>query len=152
MARTVQKIAASSSGSDRIRNTGAPEPEDGQALFEALVCEFHWTVLQIAAIANCIDASASRKRAWMLRSCTNLLPVQSAIVTTALASWQEIGLPPKLSLSIGKVYSDLTDAKRLTIPVILDAGAFTGPAVSLSKLEQLSALWRSLSEDCETAI
>lgn len=128
------------------------EPEQGNALFEALVCEFHWTVLQIAAITSCMNASVSQNRAWMLRSCSNLIPVVSPVIRAALNAWQEIGLPSELASSLRNVYLGLFDAKRMTLPVIRDAGAFTGPTISLAKLQQIAALWRKLSEECEVGV
>jgi PilZ domain len=134
------------------RSSVSSEPEQGNALFEALVCEFHWTVLQVGAITSCMNASVAQKRAWMLRSCSNFIPVETPVIRAALHTWQEIGLPRDLAASLKKIYLDLSDAKRLTVPVIRDAGSFTGPTISLAKLEQITALWLKLSEDCEAAV
>lgn len=132
--------------------TVSNEPNEGNALFEALVCEFHWTALQIGAIASCMNASLASERTWMLRSCSNLLPVESPIVKVALRSWKDIGLSGKLAESISKIYFDLSDAKTQARPLISRAGAFGGPDISLAKLEQIIALWRKLAEDCKTAV
>jgi hypothetical protein len=132
--------------------TVSDEPDQGNALFEALVCEFHWTALQIAAIASCMTASLASERTWMLRSCTNLIPVESPVVRVALHSWQDIGLSAKLAASISRIYFDLSDAKKQALPLIRQAGSFVGPDISLAKLEQITALWRKLAEDCNTAV
>lgn len=128
------------------------EAEPGNALFEALVCEFHWTVLQVGAITSCLNASVAYNRAWMLRSCTNFMPVESSVVKAAIHSWQEIGLPAELASSLRKIFLDLFEAKRLTLPIIRGAGAFAGPSVSMAKLQQLTAVWRKLLQDCEAAV
>ncbi len=130
----------------------ASGPVEDNALFEALVCEFHWTALQIGAIASCMNASLASERTWMLRACSNLLPVESAVVRIALRSWQDIGLEGKLAESISGIYFDLTDAKTQAQPLINQAGVFVGPKVSLAKLEQITALWRKLADDCNTVV
>jgi PilZ domain-containing protein len=134
------------------RKAVSGDPGEGNVLFEALVCEFHWTALQIGAIASCINASVASGRTWMLRSCNNLLPVESPIVKVALRSWENIGLPGKLAESINGIYFDLSDAKAKARPVISQAGAFVGPEISLAKLEQITALWRKLADDCKTTV
>ncbi len=128
------------------------DAERGNALFEALVCEFHWTVLQVGAITSCLNASVAYNRAWMLRSCTNFMPVESSVVRVAIRTWQDIGLPADLASSLRKVFMDLFEAKRLTLPIIRGAGAFAGPGVSMAKLQQLAAVWRKLLQDCEAAV
>ncbi len=127
-------------------------PGEGNALFEALVCEFHWTALQVGAITSCMNASAAQNRAWMLRSCSNLIPVESPVVKAALHAWQEIGIPQDLASSLRTIYLNLSDAKRMAMPVLRDAGAFTAPTISLSKLQQIAAVWRKLAEECEAAV
>jgi len=134
------------------QTTNSTPPDQGNALFEAFVCEFHWTVLQIGAIGSCMNAAAAQNRAWMLRSCSNLLPVESPVIKATLEAWQEIGLPRKLATSLQKIYVDLADANRKTRPISEAAGAFTGPQISLAKLEQMAALWRKISEECESAV
>ncbi|RUO98734.1 PilZ domain-containing protein [Hyphomicrobium sp.] len=126
--------------------------DQGHALFEAFVCEFHWTVLQIGAIASSMNASIANRRAWAIRSCSNLIPVESPVIRAALNSATAIGLPKKLAASLQKIFLDLSDAKSQTVPVIRDAGAFTGPEISAAKLEQTAALWRTLAAECETAV
>jgi hypothetical protein len=132
--------------------TVSAEPDEGNALFEALVCEFHWTALQIGAIASCMNASLASERTWMLRSCSNFIPVESPVVKVALRSWQDIGLSGKLAESISRIYFDLSDAKKQALPLIDRAGAFAGPEISLAKLEQITVLWRKLAEDCNAAV
>ncbi|MFA5957145.1 PilZ domain-containing protein [Hyphomicrobium sp.] len=136
----------------RTRSAVSFEPAHGHALFEALVCEFHWTVLQVAAITSCMNASVAENRAWKLRACSNLFPVESPVITAALRTWDEIGLPRDLSASLNKIYRDLSDAKRLALPIARDAGTFSGPNISLLKLQQIAAVWRKLTEDCEVAL
>jgi hypothetical protein len=128
------------------------EPVEGNALFEALVCEFHWTALQIGAISCCMNASLASGRAWMLRSCSNLVPVESPVVRVALRSWQDIGLPRELAGAISRLYFDLADAKKIALPLINSAGIFVGPHIPIVKLEQITAVWRKLAEDCRDAV
>ncbi|WP_045834926.1 PilZ domain-containing protein [Hyphomicrobium sp. 99] len=128
------------------------EPDEGNALFEALVCEFHWAALQIGAIASCMNASLAFDRTWMLRTCSNLVPVEAPVVKVALRAWQDIGISGELAASISKIYFDLSDAKKLAMPLIESAGAFSGPSIPVAKLEQISALWRKLAEDCKIAV
>lgn len=128
------------------------EPVEGSALFEALVCEFHWTALQIGAIASCMNASSASRRSWMLRSCSNLVPVESPVVKVALRSWQDIGLPRELAGAIARLYFNLVDAKKSALPLINSAGIFVAPRVPLAKLEQITAVWRKLAEDCRNAV
>ena len=135
-----------------VRSRISKEPEEGNALFEALVCEFHWAALQIGGIASCMNASLAFERTWMLRTCSNLVPVESPVIKVALRACQEIGLPRELAASISKLFVNLADAKQLTTPLIEQAGAFSGSGISLSKLEQITALWRKLAEDCKDLV
>jgi hypothetical protein len=135
-----------------LRATIANEADEGNALFEALVCEFHWTALQIGAITSSMNASLAFERTWMLRSCRNLVPVESSMVKVALSSWQDIDLARELAESISRIYFNLSDAKALALPLISQAGSFVGPEISLAKLEQITALWRKLSEDCKAVV
>lgn len=128
------------------------EPIEGNALFEALVCEFHWTTLQIGAISCCMNASLASSRSWMLRSCSNLVPVESPVVRVALRAWQDIGMPRDLAAAISRLYFDLADAKKIALPLINSAGIFVGPQIPLVKLEQITAVWRKLAEDCRDAV
>jgi len=125
---------------------------EGDGLFEALTCEFHWTSLQIGAIASCMNASVAARRAWMLRACGNLIPVESPIVKVALRAWQDIGLPRELAAMIARLYLELADAKKLTLPLVTNAGVFVAPKVPLAKLEQIAAVWRKLAEDSRDAV
>ncbi|MFA7306081.1 MAG: PilZ domain-containing protein [Hyphomicrobium sp.] len=127
------------------------DPTDGFARFEALVCEFHWTALQIGAIASCMNASLASRRSWMLRACSNLVPVEAPVVKVALRSWQDIGLPRDLAASVARAYFNLADAKKLALPLINSAGIFVAPQIPLAKLEQIAVVWRKLAEDCREA-
>lgn len=128
------------------------EQADGNALFEALVCELHWTALQIGAVASSMNACLAFKQSWMLRSCSNLLPVESPIVRLALRSWRDISLTAKSGSAIHHIYLELLDAKTTALPLIRSAGNFTDPPISQIRLEQLAAVWRKLAEDCRDAI
>jgi hypothetical protein len=128
------------------------EPIEGNALFEAMVCEFHWTALQIGAMTSCMNAALALGRAWVLRSCTNLIPVQATVVGVALRGWKDLGLSRELTSKISRVYLELADAKRLSIPLIQNAGTFGQPTIPPAKLEQMAALWRKLCEDCNEAV
>jgi hypothetical protein len=108
--------------------------------------------LQIGAITCCMNASLASGRTWMLRSCINLVPVESVVVKQALRSWQDLELPRELAAAIGRIYFDLSDAKRLALPLIDSAGVFVGPQIPLAKLEQITAVWRKLAEDCNGAV
>lgn len=146
--RNISEPSRSSFRGTRISN----EPDEGNALFEALVCEFHWTALQVGGIAACMNASLALGRTWTLRSCNNLVPVESPVIKGALSAWQEIGLSGEFAASISKIYFDLSDAKKLAIPLIDQAGAFAGPGISPARLEQLTALWQKLAEDCKITV
>ncbi|MBA2125928.1 PilZ domain-containing protein [Hyphomicrobium methylovorum] len=130
----------------------AVEPLDGNSLFEALVCELHWTALQIGAVASAMNAALAFKRPWMLRSCSNLLPVESPLVRSALRSWRDIALPPEPGAAINRIYLELLDARTVALPLVLGAGNFVAPAVSIDRLEQLTMAWRKLAEDCRDAV
>jgi hypothetical protein len=120
----------------------------GNALFEALICEIHWTALQVGAISICMNASLASRRSWMLRACSNLVPVESPVVKAWLRSWQQFDLPDELASAVRHIYFDLTDAKALALPLIKSAGNLTAPTIPHAKLEQIAAIWRKLAEDC----
>jgi len=145
-------LKSSEAAKPRRALSPASDPTDGFARFEALVCEFHWTALQIGAIASCINASLASRRSWMLRACSNLVPVEAPVVKVALRSWQDIGLPRDLAASVARVYFNLGDAKKLALPLINSAGIFVAPHIPLAKLEQIAVVWRKLAEDCRDAV
>ncbi len=151
MLSALRKISETSKSPRRAVSV-SNEPVEGNDLFEAFVCEFHWTALQIGAITCCMNASLASGRTWMLRSCINLVPVESVVVKQALRSWQDLELPRELAAAIGRIYFDLSDAKRLALPLIDSAGVFVGPQIPLAKLEQITAVWRKLAEDCNGAV
>lgn len=124
------------------------EPLKGNALFEALTCEFHWTALQVGAISCCMNSSLASRRSWMLRACSNLVPVESPVVKTWLQSSQEFDLPKELAAAVRRIYFDLVDAKELALPLINSAGVLIAPTIPYAKLEQIAAVWRKLAEDC----
>lgn len=128
------------------------EPMEGNPLFEAMVCEFHWTALQIGAITASMNAALALNRTWMLRSCVNLVPVQAPVIALALRSWKDMGFSRDLAAKIGRVYFDLAEAKKVAVPLISSAGSFGRPTLALSKLEQIAAVWRKLCEDCNEAV
>jgi len=141
--------------SDQTTSTAPIAASDalfGNALFEAVVCEFHWTALQIGAIACCMNASLATRRSWMLRACSNLVPIESPVVRIGLRSWQDIGLSRDLAADVRRIYFDLADAKTLALPLINSAGSFVAPTIPLAKLEQITAVWGKLAEDCRDAV
>jgi hypothetical protein len=151
MLSALRKISESSRSQHQPLRV-SEEPADGNALFEALVCEFHWTALQIGAITCCMNASLASHRTWMLRSCRNLVPVEAAVVRLALRSWKDLELPRELAAAVGGIFFELIDAKRLALPLINRAGVIVGPQIPLEKLEQITAVWRKLAEDCYRAV
>ena len=84
MLSALRKISETSRSPRRAVSV-SNEPVEGNDLFEALVCEFHWTALQIGAITCCMNASLASGRTWMLRSCINLVPVESVCCETGAA-------------------------------------------------------------------
>ena len=128
------------------------EPMEGNALFEALVCEFHWTALQIGGVTSSLNASLATGRTWMIRSCTNLIPVQAPVVKVALRSWQDIGLQRETAQSVARIFVQLADAKIVTVPLVTGAGSFTAPNIPIAKLEQITAIWRRLAQECNDTV
>ena len=128
------------------------EPIEGNALFEAMVCEFHWTALQIGGVTACMNAGIALERSWMLRGCSNLIPVQAPIIAVALRAWKDIGFARELASKIARVYFELADAKKMTVPLISSAGQFGYPAIPIAKLEQMAAVWRKLCDDCNETV
>jgi hypothetical protein len=151
MLSALRKVVGSPQTSAR-QPASPSSPTEGNALFEALVCDFHWTALEIGAITCCMNASLISGQTWMLRSCRNLVPIQSALVKLALSSWQNTGLPRGLASEISSLYLNLTDAKALALPLINSAGVFVEPRISLQRLEQITAVWRKLAEDCHGTV
>lgn len=144
--------------SDKNRNdtkpvAGSSSQVEGSFLFEALICEFHWTALQIAAVTSVMNACLSSGRPWTMRSCRNLLPVEASVVSLALRSWQEMGIAKEIALRIDRIYLDLAHAKRLTEPFIdvTDTRGMSGK-IDFIKLEQLTVFWRKLTKDTFDAI
>ena len=128
------------------------QPMEGNTLFEAMICEFHWTALQIGAVTACMNAGLSLQRSWMLRSCANLIPVQAPVIAIALRDWKDMGFARPLAAKIGQIYFELADAKQASAPVISGAGQYSMPKVPLAKLEQMAAVWRKLCDDCNEAV
>lgn len=124
----------------------------GNALFEALVCEFHGTALQIGGVANVVNTSMQKGQAWMLRSCRNFLPVEAAVTSVALKGWSDIGLSKLSAHAINRIYFNVADARNRTEAVINGLGVGNSPDVPIAKLQQLNVVWRQLAEDCRVAV
>ena len=120
---------------------------EGNALFEALVCEFHWTALQIGGVVCLMNAALHKDRHWVLRACPNIMPVEALVVSVALKNWHDLGIPANLARAISRIYMNLADARRLTTPVVEATTTFGGAKISPNKLQQLAELWRKLAED-----
>jgi len=125
---------------------------EGNVLFEALVCEFHWTALQIGGVTCIVNAAQQKDRAWILRSCQNLIPAEAALVGIALKLWSDLSIPPALARFLSRIYVDLADAKRLTAPIIEASGSFGGAKITPARLQQLEEVWRQLTKDCLEAV
>jgi hypothetical protein len=145
-------LKSSGQAKPRTSSVVANETLEGNALFEALICELHWMALQIGAITCCMNASLASRRSWMLRACSNLVPIESSIIKTSLKASDDIGLPRDLSAAIRRIYLDLADAKKAALPLINNAGVLVAPRIPIEKLEQITAIWRKLSEDCRNAV
>jgi len=145
-------LKTSEAAKPRRASAASSELTEGCAKFEALVCEFHWTALQIGAITSCMNASLASRRSWMLRSCSNLVPVEAPVVKVALRSWQDIGLSRDLAAGVARAYFNLADAKKLALPLINSAGIFVAPQTPLAKIEQITAVWRKLADDSRDAV
>jgi hypothetical protein len=145
-------LKSSGPAKSRTVPTFVNEALEGNALFEALICELHWTALQIGAITCCMNASLASRRSWMLRACGNLVPIESPIVKAGLMATDDIGLPRHLGAAIRRLYLDLADAKKAALPLINSAGVLVAPLIPIEKLEQITAVWRKLSEDCRSAV
>jgi hypothetical protein len=125
---------------------------EGNGALETLLCEFHWAALQVGAIASCTNASVALRRPWILRACDNLFPVQPACIEIILDSTSAIGLPNSLAAPIRHLYREIADAKKFTMPTVRSASSLLGPTISQAKLQQISAAWRRLAEDCEPLV
>lgn len=119
----------------------------GSALLEALTCELHWCALQIGGITSIMNASLVRGLAGVPNSCRNNLPVESPVVSAALGSWDDFGIPKTLRTRTERLFKDLSFAKQSMEPFI--GGPHTGKAdiVPLRAIAQLTAVWRTLSGD-----
>lgn len=124
---------------------------DGNAMFEAFVCEFHWTALQVGAVAQLFNASLQNGQKWMLRTCRNILPVEAAIVGFATKNWKELSVSQNMAKNISRVFFNLADAKNKT-EIMLDRFSSFNSVIPSPGLEQLTALWRKLAEDCLTLV
>lgn len=124
----------------------------GNALFEALVCEFHWTSLQIGGVANIVNASMQKGQSWMLRSCRNFLPVQAAVSTVALKGWSDIGLSKGSAHAISRIYFNAADARNRTEAVLDGLGPVNSPNIPIAKHQQLNIVWRQLADDCRLSV
>ena len=127
-------------------------PLEGNSLFEAMICEFHWAALQIGGITAILNASLERKHTWVIRSCRNLVPVEAAVADVALRSWQDIAIPKDTASHVKSVYMCLEDAKRHLEPPMDAAGTYDTTPISIAKLEQLTIEWRSLAKNALEAV
>lgn len=138
-ARTPQR---SSSGNDL----------DGNALFEALVCEFHWTALQIGGICQIFNNARARKTMWMIRSCRNILPVEGSVIRFALSNHSETGISHQHGLALKRLFLNLTDAKNWTEALLDGLGSIGVSPQQSQRLEQIGAVWRQLAADSLEAV
>jgi hypothetical protein len=126
------------------RRTSGGQPT-GNTLLEALTCELHWSALQIGGIASVLNACLARGQARIPNSCRNNFPVESPVVSAALASWGEFEIQKATKMRCERLFKDLSLAKQSTEPFI--GGSTAGLAESMRAISQLTAVWRTLSND-----
>lgn len=124
---------------------------DGNALFDAMVCEVHWLALQVGGVAQLFNASTRKKRTWMLRIARNVLPVEAAAIKVALQSWRDIALPHSQSQTIARLILNVAEAKQKTESVV-DRLSSISTDVPEAVIEQLAAVWRKLADDLQRIV
>lgn len=130
---------------ERRRTSG--EQPTGNTLLEALTCELHWGALQIGGIASVLNACLARGQARIPNSCRNNFPVVSPVVAAALASWGEFEIQKTTKMRCERLFKDLSLAKQSTEPFIGGPQAGLAENVSVRAISQLTAAWRTLSND-----
>ncbi|MDB5649173.1 MAG: type pilus assembly PilZ [Hyphomicrobiales bacterium] len=115
---------------------------DGGLLFEALVCDLHWTMLHIGTLAGLSTACVETKATWTLRPWRHLTHDSAAIVHLALRYHPQLGLSSTLAQEITAFEGTLSGLKTLTRPLMAEKQTYT--ASQRLALAPIATKWREL--------
>lgn len=115
---------------------------DGNVLFEALICDLHWTMLHVGTLAQLATACSHATQAWTLRPWRHLTHESAAIVHLALRYHPQLGLSSKVAEDIAAFVRSLSDLKKLTRSLMVDTQAYS--ATQRQALTHLAGKWKEL--------
>lgn len=123
------------------------KPLSGNALFEALICDLHWTALQIGGCACIMNSCVARGCGVIPNSCRNQFPVDSTIISAALINTNELAADIAVVARIKQMVRDLSDARKATEPYVGTDMKVGSPIPTYRAITQLAAVWRRLCEE-----
>ena len=118
---------------------------DGDFLLETLVCDLHWSVLHIGAIATLVNACLRTDAKWTLRPWRHILHDNQKIVQLALRYSADIGMSGAVGGEISKLYMELANVKTLTAPLTKSLSGYS--LTERQHLSQVAAKWRLLCQN-----
>lgn len=117
---------------------------DRGLLFEAIVCDVHWTALQIGTLAILLNARIEARTDWTLRPWRHLLQDSGRIAQLGLMYGSDLGICRITAHKCSQLYATVSSAKVRLAPVMQDVKKYP-PAVT-RLIEPLASTWRQLSQ------
>ncbi len=118
----------------------------GSTLFEALMCELHWTALQIGGVCSIVNSCAS-SGGNIPDSCRNQFPITSPVIATAISKGGDLNINKSIASRIGLLMQNLADATHMTLPYVGRSGVNNAARPPHRAITQLAVVWRKLCED-----
>jgi hypothetical protein len=114
-------------------------------LAEALLCDLHWTMLHVGALAQLTKAFGCSRGEWSLRPWRHLLHDSSATTFLALRFAPQFGMSASLTASLTSFYRRLSKLQADMLPVM----GRHAPGPGDETIASLVARWRELTSEGE---
>jgi hypothetical protein len=117
----------------------------GDFLFDTVICDLHWTALQVGSIAMVVEACSKTDAGWTLKAWRHGLGDDSEVMRLALRFQDDMGLNATIAAQIASLYDSLSRAKAGTVDLAKIAALYT---VSERKaVAQAAERWRRVSRE-----
>jgi hypothetical protein len=130
----------------------SPSPADekskraaGDFLFETVICDLHWTALQVGSVAMVAEACSKTDAGWTLRAWRHGLGDDCEVMRLALRFRDDMGLNTAIAAQIAGLYDSVSDAKAGIVGLAKIATLYTVP--ERKAVAQAAERWRRLSRE-----
>ena len=130
---------------DARSTSNGKSPASDSHLAEALLCDLHWTMLHVGALAQLTKAFGCSRGDWTLRPWRHLLHDSSATTFLALRFAPQFGMSAALTTRLTNFYRRLSKLQADMLPVMGDYAPGPGDETIASFVTR----WRELTSEGE---